>query len=133
MQGEAADALDHNLPWFMRSPRSIANLVTAFVILVVGVMCLIVAVLLYIRLEPHMHADVGYPVSFSPFVVAALTGFVYFKRSVRRAVRAVCLSGYCPKCGYCIQGLPVQSDGLTICPECGAAWRVGETEIESRQ
>ena len=31
----------------------------------------------------------------------------------------------CPYCGYDIRGLPVDpSDGATVCPECGCAWRV---------
>lgn len=32
----------------------------------------------------------------------------------------------CPVCGYDLIGLPTQPDGCLVCPECGAAWRVGE-------
>ncbi len=31
----------------------------------------------------------------------------------------------CPHCGYDIRGLPIEpDDGVTICPECGCAWRL---------
>jgi len=31
----------------------------------------------------------------------------------------------CPHCGYDIRGLPAdESDGATVCPECGCAWRL---------
>ncbi len=31
----------------------------------------------------------------------------------------------CPSCGYKLTALPIDPDGCTICPECGAAWRLG--------
>jgi hypothetical protein len=30
----------------------------------------------------------------------------------------------CPSCLYDLQNLPPQEDGCTVCPECGAAWRL---------
>ena len=31
----------------------------------------------------------------------------------------------CPHCGYDIRGLPTDpKDGMTVCPECGCAWRL---------
>lgn len=30
----------------------------------------------------------------------------------------------CPSCAYSLHGGP-ESDGCTVCPECGAAWRLG--------
>lgn len=34
----------------------------------------------------------------------------------------------CPHCGYDIRGLPrVPEDGATVCPECGCAWRLGDS------
>lgn len=35
----------------------------------------------------------------------------------------------CPSCHYDLVGLSSQSDGCTVCPECGAAWRF--TPIQS--
>ena len=32
--------------------------------------------------------------------------------------------GRCPSCGYDLLNLPVADDGCSVCPECGAAWRV---------
>jgi hypothetical protein len=31
----------------------------------------------------------------------------------------------CPSCGYSLGDLAAQPDGCTVCPECGAAWRLG--------
>jgi hypothetical protein len=34
----------------------------------------------------------------------------------------------CPSCGYDLRGTAADPvDGCTICPECGAAWRLGRT------
>ena len=33
--------------------------------------------------------------------------------------------GRCGLCGYTLRGLQEEDDGCTICPECGAAWRLG--------
>jgi hypothetical protein len=30
----------------------------------------------------------------------------------------------CPGCDHLLTGVPPQQDGCTICPECGAAWRL---------
>lgn len=43
----------------------------------------------------------------------------------RHAARAMAAGGTCPSCGYGIAGVPSGADGLTICPECASAWRVG--------
>ncbi len=33
--------------------------------------------------------------------------------------------GRCPTCQYSIASLEPESDGCTVCPECGGAWRLG--------
>jgi len=43
----------------------------------------------------------------------------------RYAARVYAAQGTCPSCGYNIAGLPRGEDGLTTCPECASAWRVG--------
>ena len=43
----------------------------------------------------------------------------------RFAARAMAARGVCPSCGYDLAGVPQDLDGLTACPECGGAWRVG--------
>jgi hypothetical protein len=53
-------------------------------------------------------------------------------RSARRGrlkrVRGIMLRHRrCPHCGYDLRGLPTDSeDGLTVCPECGCAWRLAD-------
>jgi hypothetical protein len=32
----------------------------------------------------------------------------------------------CAACGYDLHGLTPEPDGCTVCPECGAAWRLAE-------
>ncbi len=34
--------------------------------------------------------------------------------------------GRCPVCEYRLDNLAVEEDGCTVCPECGAAWRLAE-------
>ncbi len=41
------------------------------------------------------------------------------------AARAMAANGTCPSCGYGIGSVPEGGDGLTTCPECASAWRVG--------
>ncbi len=38
----------------------------------------------------------------------------------------------CAACGYHLRGLTSEPDGCTLCPECGAAWRLGEEATERR-
>jgi hypothetical protein len=40
------------------------------------------------------------------------------------AIRVCVKNGICSACGYNIKGLEPQDDGCTVCPECGAAWRL---------
>lgn len=58
-------------------------------------------------------------------VVAAM-GLVRVRerRYARALASAVLGTGHCPSCHYEMRGLAAASDGCTVCPECGAAWRV---------
>jgi hypothetical protein len=56
-------------------------------------------------------------------------------RKARRArwerIRRIVLEHhYCPHCGYDLRGCPAGADEVTVCSECGAAWRIplGEGE-----
>ena len=42
-------------------------------------------------------------------------------RSLRPIMRSL---GICWSCGYDIRALVPEHDGCTVCPECGAAWRL---------
>lgn len=43
----------------------------------------------------------------------------------------VARSRRCPVCGYDLDGLAAEGDGCTLCPECGAAWRVRNAATET--
>ncbi len=36
--------------------------------------------------------------------------------------------GRCATCAYSLRGLPREPDGCTVCPECGAAWRLAASK-----
>ena len=36
--------------------------------------------------------------------------------------------GRCPSCAYELRAAPIQDDGCSVCPECGAAWRLTKSE-----
>ena len=38
--------------------------------------------------------------------------------------RVILAKQYCPSCGYRLVGARPEGDGCTVCPECGAAWRL---------
>jgi hypothetical protein len=46
-------------------------------------------------------------------------------RYAKRVARVMLMHRHCPHCGYDIRRLPADpTDGATICPECGCAWRM---------
>ncbi len=47
-------------------------------------------------------------------------------RYARRIMNAMAQEGLCCSCGYDLWGLPTESDGCVVCPECGAAWKASE-------
>ncbi|UCD76604.1 MAG: hypothetical protein JSV91_06700 [Phycisphaerales bacterium] len=58
-----------------------------------------------------------------------LTVVWYVSRWIRRKkIRRVLISHRrCPHCGYDLRNLPFDgTDGTTVCPECGCAWRLDE-------
>jgi predicted Zn-ribbon and HTH transcriptional regulator len=54
-------------------------------------------------------------------LIAARSGRVV----LREAIRRVRIRSECPSCGYDMGELEPQVDGVTQCPECGSAWRIG--------
>ena len=44
--------------------------------------------------------------------------------SVNNAMRCVLSIGHCPSCAYRISDIEIESDGCTVCPECGGAWKL---------
>lgn len=57
--------------------------------------------------------------------VAYISLDIWVKRACRGTViEALLREGLCPSCGYEIKTVPPQADGCSVCPECGAAWRL---------
>tara|TARA_A100000171_G_scaffold52340_1_gene70245 strand:- start:1793 stop:2263 length:471 start_codon:yes stop_codon:yes gene_type:complete len=56
----------------------------------------------------------------------AMAGFMhlYMWRSDNHARNAMLRAGLCVSCAYRIDDIESETDGCTICPECGGAWRV---------
>ena len=48
----------------------------------------------------------------------------YVWKNPQRAMLAMSKAGVCASCGYRIDDCQPEADGCTICPECGAAWRL---------
>jgi hypothetical protein len=70
---------------------------------------------------------------FALISVATLTGMLIYRG--RRAsnttpfiVLAFLDERRCPSCGYDLTGCDTAEDGCTVCPECGAAWRIGPAQ-----
>jgi hypothetical protein len=58
--------------------------------------------------------------------VGSLIWFGARRRRLARVKRVMLRHHHCPHCGYSLAGLPTEaSDGTTLCPECGCAWRLG--------
>ena len=58
--------------------------------------------------------------------VMMLIGAVWFGQGHARARgRALVRLGRCAGCLYELEGLRAEGDGCCVCPECGAAWRLG--------
>ena len=45
-------------------------------------------------------------------------------RSPQLAKRAVLSIGHCPSCTYRLFDIEEESDGCTVCPECGGSWKL---------
>ncbi len=52
-------------------------------------------------------------------------GVVHQHLDDRASVRAMLATQMCLRCAYDLEGAPVDSAGVCVCPECGAAWRLG--------
>jgi hypothetical protein len=53
------------------------------------------------------------------------------QRAVRQKTSHIVVShGFCASCGYSLADLIAASDGCTLCPECGSAWRIPAAKDE---
>jgi len=76
-----------------------------------------------------------------PFIVGFVFSFVFYGgsmglmvklygwRSSKHARQAMLRAGLCPGCGYQLPDVPPDSEGCTVCPECGAAWKLDDADV----
>jgi hypothetical protein len=70
----------------------------------------------------------------APFLIAGLAiGIAIRRLAVLDRVHWMPAAEYCPACGHNLRGVSTESDGCTVCPECGAAWRVPRSAKDSDQ
>lgn len=61
---------------------------------------------------------------FVPFPPAVI-GMLYIQRIfAQRVANEYVRAGLCASCGYELQGIDAEPDGITKCPECSARWRM---------
>jgi len=73
------------------------------------------------------------PVIFGPSIICCLVvPWTTAWQARRKRVRFAMLKcRRCPHCGYDLRRLPVDpTDGATVCPECGCAWRLDDPGID---
>lgn len=61
------------------------------------------------------------------FVMSFFSTLLIYKVTWRGPINgrdSLLTSDICPACAYRIAGVPPEPDGCTVCPECGAAWRM---------
>jgi len=55
--------------------------------------------------------------------------YVFFSKSTSvQYLRILKHNSICPSCLFGLTDLPIKPDGCTVCPECGAAWRLPEAK-----
>jgi hypothetical protein len=69
-----------------------------------------------------------WPLNLAVFALGAIQFWRSGQRARQKRVCTIMLKHRrCPHCGYDLRGLPTDpGDQVTICPECGSAWRFAE-------
>jgi hypothetical protein len=77
------------------------------------------------RTGPDAVELVLWPLNLGIFIFGVIMMWRLARRArIRRAVAVLLAHHRCPHCGYDLHDLPRDpSDGATVCPECGCAWR----------
>jgi hypothetical protein len=105
--------------------RKVSLAVWACLVLL-GVPTIAAVQLLSWLLEPAMPEALFTPIALG--VVAAIFAALIpiALRWLWRGERGWCVvMACCPACDYDMVGLAVREDGLSVCPECGGAWKMG--------
>lgn len=101
-------------------------------------MVAVVSSVLYCYFATRGGRSVVHYVSLVSVVVAMIPALVAWRLLIQQTCRWIGSGmigiGWCAACGYCLSGLVVETDGCTVCPECGAAWRLpGDPRSEESQ
>ena len=111
-------------------PTAIAELLSAgaAVLVVVGVIAIVMLTLLVSVIAAYFAgiAAAGWTIAFAVLLVAVLVSLARAFGSTHPAS-----GSHCPNCDYQLAGLPPAPDGCTVCPECGAAWKLAQPHEES--
>jgi len=69
---------------------------------------------------------VGGALVLSPMIGVCILGWFTWDRRYIAIPRVK--TGQCGACEHDLRSLPPESDGCTVCPECGAAWRLPSSD-----
>lgn len=84
-------------------------------------------VLLWSNGVDHEVVRVGAPISLGLVFVGLAVLMHAMTLGMRARAAELLRMKECPSCRYHLDDLEPDPDGCTICPECGAAWRVGQS------
>ena len=106
--------------------------------LVVAVVCMFAVVSLFTySLIKRDFGDAPWARSASLLYFCGLPWLIWFVlKKIRFGKIAEAMLKYdrCPHCGYDLRMLPVDSqDGATVCPECGCAWKLKDSNADRNQ
>jgi len=59
-----------------------------------------------------------------PLLVFSAIAYWAIRRKAELRASAAVELGFCGGCGYRLNGLAQEQDGCSVCPECGAAWKI---------
>ena len=102
--------------WLRMAPYLLLMIVA---VLLMGQVPALLTFRLHLRMPWGMLAAI--PIGLAP---AALSVWMMRRALPRRLAGVYLRAGFCASCGQDLTGLPRAEDGCTVCPECGAAWRV---------
>ena len=115
--------------WFFPGAvKEAAPLTGAFVLLIVGLfgMRLISSSLPPIRGRTWGGVVVFLLMLVIVFVAMRWTAVIMLSNRSKRLRSVLIQAQRCASCAYILGGLDIEDDGCTVCPECGAAWRLKE-------
>jgi hypothetical protein len=91
--------------------------------IVVSGTCLALALVAAIHASSDARHVVAYAFVAVGLMIAGLWNPIWIRKRRDRIARELTGVRECLACTYSIEGLPEDTDGCTVCPECGAAWR----------